>query len=281
MSGQWDDELGALPAIPVDREAALQMRGQAGSTQGRRKAVVVEMRDGENMQAALERARAGLAAQVMDVYDFQGGGGAKSLLLQAIPKNQMKQIEAVDKNSCLHEFTCMVARALKREMYPAGGVGQKEFEGAVEAMVNEIGGKYISFHRLVDFIFMMLPSGESGERMIRGIVKACRASSPLQFTNHVTALARQWELRAQGTGSGGLPRGLTPTAPLEGGAEMGVGGSTSVSLNRHTDVRKGSSTTMAAAVVAGGGGGYLVPPPAGPQVPIVIVGEDVAQPGAD
>uniref|UniRef100_A0A0G4F376 Uncharacterized protein n=1 Tax=Chromera velia CCMP2878 TaxID=1169474 RepID=A0A0G4F376_9ALVE len=70
MSGQWDDELGALPAIPVDREAALQMRGQAGSVQGRRKAVVVEMRDGENMQAALERARAGLAAQVMDVYNF-------------------------------------------------------------------------------------------------------------------------------------------------------------------------------------------------------------------
>eukprot|EP00820_Chromera_velia_P028656 Cvel_36599.t1-p1 / transcript=Cvel_36599.t1 / gene=Cvel_36599 / organism=Chromera_velia_CCMP2878 / gene_product=hypothetical protein / transcript_product=hypothetical protein / location=Cvel_scaffold7504:799-1091(+) / protein_length=97 / sequence_SO=supercontig / SO=protein_coding / is_pseudo=false len=97
MSGQWDDELGALPAIPVDREAALRMRGQAGSVQGRRKAVMVEMRDGENMQAALERARAGLAAQVMDVYDFQGGGGAKSLLLQAIPENQMKQIEAVDK----------------------------------------------------------------------------------------------------------------------------------------------------------------------------------------
>uniref|UniRef100_A0A0G4H7Y6 Uncharacterized protein n=1 Tax=Chromera velia CCMP2878 TaxID=1169474 RepID=A0A0G4H7Y6_9ALVE len=169
-------------------------------------------------------------------------------------------------------------------MYPAGGMGQKEFEGAVEAMVNEIGGKYISFHRLVDFIFMMLPSGESGERMIRGIVKACRASSPLQFTNHVTALARQWELRAQGTGSGGLLRGLTLTAPLEGGAEMGVGGSTSVSLNRrsHTDVRKGSSITMAAAAAAaGGGGGHLVPPPAGPQLPIVIVGEDVAQPGAD
>uniref|UniRef100_A0A0G4HHV8 Uncharacterized protein n=1 Tax=Chromera velia CCMP2878 TaxID=1169474 RepID=A0A0G4HHV8_9ALVE len=297
------------------------------------------MRDGENMQAALERARAGLTAQVMDVYDFQGGGGAKSLLLQAIPENQMKQIEAVDKNSRLYEFTCMVARsidanklwhpsfqfkldgrtpnpayspglafvreatisgahfgcdfldiplkgpfrALKRKMYPAGGVGQKEFEGAVEAMVNEIGGKYISFHRLVDFIFMMLPSGESGEMMIRGIVKACRASSPLQFTNHVTALARQWELRAQGTGSGGLPRGLTPTAPLGGGAEMGMGGSTSVSLNRgsHTDVRKGSSTTMAAVAAAGGGGGHLVPLPAGPQVPIVIMGEDVAQPGAD
>uniref|UniRef100_A0A0G4EYP2 Uncharacterized protein n=1 Tax=Chromera velia CCMP2878 TaxID=1169474 RepID=A0A0G4EYP2_9ALVE len=250
MSGQWDDESGALPAIPVDREAALRIRGQAGSAQGRRKAVVVEMRDGENMQAALERARAGLVAQVMDVYDFQGGSGVKSLLLQAIPKNQMKQIEAVDKNSRLHEFTCIVARsvdanklwhpsfqfkldgrtpnpayspglafvreatisgahfgcdfldiplkgpfrALKREMYLAGGVGQKEFEGAVKAMVNEIGGKYISFHRLVDFIFMMFPSGESGERMIREIVKACKALSPLQFTNHVTALARQWEL---------------------------------------------------------------------------------------
>uniref|UniRef100_A0A0G4I6J1 Uncharacterized protein n=1 Tax=Chromera velia CCMP2878 TaxID=1169474 RepID=A0A0G4I6J1_9ALVE len=230
----------------------------------------------------------------MDVYDFQGGGGAKSLLLQAISENQMKQIEAVDKNSCLHEFTYMVARfvdankfwhppfqfkldgrtpnpaysprlafvreattsgahfgcdfldiplkgpfrALKREMYPVGGVGQKEFERAVEAMVNEIGGQHISLHRLVDFIFMMLPSRESGERMIRGIVKACRASSPLQFTNHVTVLVRQWELRAQGTGPGGLPRGLTPTAPLGGGA-----GSTSV--------------------------------------PIMIVGEDVAQPGTD
>uniref|UniRef100_A0A0G4HM36 Uncharacterized protein n=1 Tax=Chromera velia CCMP2878 TaxID=1169474 RepID=A0A0G4HM36_9ALVE len=77
MNGQWDDELGALPAIPVDREAALRMRGQAGSAQRRRKAVVV----------VLKRARAGLAAQVMDVYDFQGGGGVKSLLLQAIPEN--------------------------------------------------------------------------------------------------------------------------------------------------------------------------------------------------
>uniref|UniRef100_A0A0G4GR03 Uncharacterized protein n=1 Tax=Chromera velia CCMP2878 TaxID=1169474 RepID=A0A0G4GR03_9ALVE len=125
----------------------------------------------------------------MDVYDFQGGGGIKSLL--AIPENQMKQIEAVDKNSRLHEFMCMVARALKREIYPAGGVGQKEFEGAVEAIVNEIGGKYISFHRLMDFIFMMLPSGELGERIIRGIVKACKALSPLQFINYVTALARQ------------------------------------------------------------------------------------------
>uniref|UniRef100_A0A0G4HGP8 Uncharacterized protein n=1 Tax=Chromera velia CCMP2878 TaxID=1169474 RepID=A0A0G4HGP8_9ALVE len=188
----------------------------------------------------------------MDVYDFQGGGGAKSLLLQAIPENQMKQIEAVNKNSRLHEFTCMIARsvdanklwhpsfqfkldrrtpnlayspglafvreamtsgahfgydfldiplkgpfrALKREMYPVGGAGQKEFEEVGEAMVNEIGGKYISFYWLVDFIFMMLPSGELGERMIREIVKACRVSSPLQFTNNVTALARQWELNS-------------------------------------------------------------------------------------
>uniref|UniRef100_A0A0G4FE76 Uncharacterized protein n=1 Tax=Chromera velia CCMP2878 TaxID=1169474 RepID=A0A0G4FE76_9ALVE len=65
---------------------------------------------------------------------------------------------------------------------------------------------------------------------------------------------------------------------------MGVGGSTSVSLNRgsHTNVRKGSSTTAAAAAAAAGrGGGHLVPPSAGPQVPIMIVGEDVAQPGTD
>uniref|UniRef100_A0A0G4HPV6 Uncharacterized protein n=1 Tax=Chromera velia CCMP2878 TaxID=1169474 RepID=A0A0G4HPV6_9ALVE len=84
-------------------------------------------------------------------------------------------------------------------------------------------------------------------------------------------------------GSDGLSRGLIPTALLGGGAGMGVGGITGMSLNRggHTDVKKGGSTTMATVAVAAGGEGYLVPLPAGPQVPIMIVGEDVAQPGID